>query len=77
MGSRRRFYPLRLKVSKDCIEMQGGSVKDMEALTMLSERVQKPHETCVGTSGIRTTGYGEQGESNALLWGAGVLAQLE
>lgn len=76
MGSRRRFYPLRLKVSKDCIEMQGGSVKDMEALTMLSERVQKPHETCVGTSGIRTTGYGEQGESNALLWGAGVLATI-
>ena len=76
MGSRRRFYPLRLKVSKDCIEMQGRSVKDMEALTMLSERVQKPHETCVGTSGIRTTGYGEQGESNALLWGAGVLATI-
>ncbi len=76
MGSRRRFYPLRLKVSKDCIEMQGGSVKDMEALTMLSERVQKPHETYVGTSGIRTTGYGEQGESNALLWGAGVLATI-
>ena len=76
MGSRRRFYPLRLRVSKDCIEMQGGSVKDMEALTMLSERVQKPHETCVGTSGIRTTGYGEQGESNALLWGAGVLATI-
>ena len=76
MGSRRRFYPLRLRVSKDCIEMQGGSVKDMEALTMLSERVQKPHETCVGTSGIRTTGYGEQGESNALLWGAGVLAAI-
>ena len=76
MGSRRRFYPLRLRVSKDCIEMQGRSVKDMEALTMLSERVQKPHETCVGTSGIRTTGYGEQGESNALLWGAGVLATI-
>jgi hypothetical protein len=63
-------------VTKDRIEMQGRSVKDMEALTRLSERVQKPHETCVGTSGIRTTGYGEQGESNALLWGAAALAAI-
>ena len=77
MGARRRWnYPMRMIVTKDRIEMQGRSVKDMEALTRLSERVQKPHETCVGTSGIRTTGYGEQGESNALLWGAGVLATI-
>ena len=74
MRHRRMYYPLRLKVSKDGIEMQGRSAKDMEALADISQRVQKPHETCVGTSGLRTIGYGDHGENNALLWGLGVLS---
>ena len=76
MRHRRMYYPLRLKVSKDGIEMQGRSAKDMEALADISQRVQKPHETCVGTSGLRTTGYGDPGENNALLWGLGVISAI-
>ncbi len=76
MRHRRMYYPLRLKVSKDGIEMQGRSAKDMEALANISQRVQKPHETCVGTSGLRTTGYGDPGENNALLWGLGVMSVI-
>jgi len=76
MRHRRMYYPLRLKVSKDGIEMQGRSAKDMEVLADISQRVQKPHETCVGTSGLRTTGYGDHGENNALLWGLGVLSLI-
>ena len=68
--------PLRLKVTKDGIEMQGNTGKEMELLTELSQRVQKPHEIKVSTSGLSSTGYGESGEKKALLWGAIALAGL-
>ena len=68
--------PLRLKVTKDGIEMQGNTGKEMELLTELSQRVQKPHEIKVSTSGLSSTGYGESGEKKALLWVAIALAGL-
>ncbi len=77
MGSRRRgYHPLRMKVTKDGIEMQGRSVKDMKVLTLLTQNVQKPHATSVGRSGVRTQGYWDHGESNALLWGLGTLSVI-
>ncbi len=66
--------PLRLKVSKDGIEMQGNTSKDMELLTELSHRVQKPHVTKVTPNGISTTGYGDSGENKALLLAGTALA---
>lgn len=76
MGGRRRYHPLRMKVTKDGIEMQGRSVKDMKVLTLLTQNVQKPHATSVGRSGVRTQGYWDRGESNALLWGLGALSVI-
>ncbi len=65
-----------MKVTKDGIEMQGRSVKDMKVLTLLTQNVQKPHATSVGRSGVRTQGYWDHGESNALLWGLGTLSVI-
>ena len=65
---------MRLKVSKDGIEMQGNTSKDMELLTELSHRVQKPHVTKVTPNGISTTGYGDSGENKALLLAGTALA---
>ena len=77
MGRKRKwFQSLLLKVTKDGIEMRGRNIKEMRNLTKLSQQVQKPHETSVSTSGIRTTGWGDPGESKALLWGLVTLAAI-
>lgn len=54
--------------------MQGNTSKDMELLTELSHRVQKPHVTKVTPNGISTTGYGDSGENKALLLAGTALA---
>jgi len=73
---RRQKRQLSLKVSKDCIEMQGNTGKDMETLVELSQRMQRPHETSLGPDGLHSTGWGDPGESKALLWGLGTLAVI-
>ena len=69
---RKRKRPLILKVSKDGIEMQATSVKEMKSLAELSQKVQKPHETRITTNGLTSKGY--CGTCASMLLGAGALA---